>query len=231
MTFDVRQITVGAAANLTGVMDELARAFEKRTKIHVVISYGSTAQLSQQIENGAPFDVFAAADTEHVDDLVKKGKLTSESRQLYALGQLALWIPKGEQLGVAEMKDLAKPGVRFVAVAQPDLAPYGAAAVDALRASKLWGKVQPKIVYAANINQARQQAAMGNADAAFAAYSLVMKGPGRVILVPMELYKPLDQAMGTLTSTRHPTESRLFTAFVVGGEGQEILLKSGYLKP
>jgi len=163
---------VGAAANLTDVFTEVGRAFKAKTGVEVVFSYGSTAQLAQQIENGAPFDVFAAADTDHVDSLVSKGKLVSDSRAVYAIGQLALWIPKGEQSGVRELKDLARQSVRFIAIAQPELAPYGQAAVDSLKAAGLWDVLQPKVVFANNISQAKQFAISGNADAAFTAYSL-----------------------------------------------------------
>src|SRR5437762_2800751 len=113
-------LTVAAAANLTDVLGEIGRTFEAKTGIRVIFSYGSTAQLATQIENGAPFDLFAAADTGHVDALVTAHKLTSDSRAVYVLGQLALWIPDGEQSGVRELKDLASKQIRFVALAQPE---------------------------------------------------------------------------------------------------------------
>src|SRR6266446_7804405 len=99
---DSAKLTVAAAANLTDVFGEIGSAFKAKTGAEVVLSYGSTAELAQQIENGAPFDVFAAADTEHVDSLVSTRKLIADSRAIYALGQLALWIPKG---GVRDLKD------------------------------------------------------------------------------------------------------------------------------
>src|SRR5262245_35145889 len=91
------KVSVAAAANLTGVLDEIGAQFRKRTGAEVVFSYGATAQLAQQIEHGAPFDVFAAADTEHVDELVQKGRITPDSQAVYTQGQLALWIPKGKE--------------------------------------------------------------------------------------------------------------------------------------
>src|ERR1700730_13695716 len=94
------KLTVAAAANLSDVFGEVGRAFQSKTGIQAVFSFGSTAELSQQIDNGAPFDLFAAADTEHVDSLVSDGKLTRDSRAVYALGQLALWIPDGERNGI-----------------------------------------------------------------------------------------------------------------------------------
>ena len=112
-------------------MDEIAREFQKQTAIRVVVSYGSTAQLAQQLEHGGPFDVFAAADTEHVDALISKGKLRRESRAIYARGQLALWCPDSSKR-LERMEDVANPSIRFIAVAQPNLAPYGRATIEAL---------------------------------------------------------------------------------------------------
>src|ERR1051326_5526828 len=100
------KLTIAAAANLTDVFTEIGAAFKARTGVEVVFSYGSTAQLAQQIANGAPFDVFASADTEHVDALIKTQKLSAASRAIYALGQLALWIPAGDELGVRGVRDL-----------------------------------------------------------------------------------------------------------------------------
>jgi len=220
---------VAAASNLTGVLDEVGAAFRKQTGIEVVLSYGSTAQLTQQIDNGAPFDVFAAADTEHIDQLVKKGRLVADSRVIYARGQLALWIPAGDKSGIRELKDLTRPEVRFIAIAQPALAPYGKAAVEAMRASGLWEVLQPKIVYANDIRMARQYAATGNADAGFTAYSLVLKERGIVAKIDPGLYTAIDQAIGVVASSGKGALARQFIAFLLGSEGRSILSKSGYL--
>ncbi|HZO54634.1 MAG TPA: molybdate ABC transporter substrate-binding protein [Bryobacteraceae bacterium] len=225
------KLTVAAASNLTGVLDEIAAASHKETGIRIVLSYGSTAQLSQQIGNGAPFDVFAAADTEHVDQLVSKGLVVANSRAIYARGQLALWVPNGEKLGVREFKDLARPEVRFVAVAQPALAPYGKAAVEAMKSAGLWVALQPKIVYANNINMAKQYAGTGNADAAFTAYSLVFRETGAVLTIDPKLYPPIDQALGVVASSKQRERARQFTAFLLGAEGRAKLLRGGYLVP
>src|ERR1700722_17918160 len=117
-------LTVAAAANLTGVFLQIGQVFTQQTGVRVVFSYASTAQLTQQIENAAPFDVFAAADTEHIDQLVRDGKILRESRVLYARGRLALWNPQGV---VKKLEDLAAPSIRFVAIAKPEAAPYGEA--------------------------------------------------------------------------------------------------------
>jgi molybdate transport system substrate-binding protein len=225
------KLTVAAAANLTDVFGEVGRAFQSKTGMEVIFSYGSTAQLAQQIANGAPFDLFATADTEHVDSLVSSGKLTSDSRAVYALGQLALWIPKGEQGGVHELKDLARKQVRFIAVAQPELAPYGRAAIEVLRNARLWEALQPKLVYANNISMAKQWAASGNADAAFTAYSLVLHDQGTVLKVDPHLYHSIEQALAIVASSTRTEGARQFRSFLLGAEGRTILSRSGYLLP
>src|SRR5436190_7038888 len=209
-------------------MDELLAAFEKQTNVHVVISYGSTAQLSQQIESGGPFDVFAAADTEHVDALIGKRKLQPASRAVYARGQLVLWIPNGAAR-IQTIEDLTQPEIRFIAIAQPKLAPYGRAAVEALEAAGIWQNVESKVAYANSISMAHQYAASGNANAAFTALSLVANDGGTVIKVDPKLYKPLDQALAIVSATTHRDSAARFTAFLLGAGGRSILSDSGYL--
>lgn len=223
------QITVAAAANLTGVLEEICAAFTEQTGIGVVLSYGSTAQLAQQIENAAPFDVFAAADVEHVDALVKQQLIAAGTRAVYARGQLALWVPRGDALRVHALADLTEPAVRFISIARPSVAPYGKAAEEALQRAWLWDKLQPKIVYAPNINMAKQQAASGNADAAFTAYSLVQKERGQVILVDAALYAPIDQALAVVAQAKNPEGARRFTAYLLSASGQAALRRHGYL--
>jgi len=225
------ELTVAAAANLMDVLAEAGPAFKAEKGIDVVFSYGATAELTQQIDNGAPFDVFAAADTEHIDFLVARQKLTADSRAVYAKGQLALWIPGGESTDIQALQDLAAPKIRFIAVAQPKLAPYGKAAVEALTNARLWESLQHKMVYANSISMAKQQAATGNADAAFTAYSLVLHERGAVLKVDAGLYHPIEQALAIVASTSHMEEAKQFRSFLLGPEGRAILAQSGYLLP
>jgi molybdate transport system substrate-binding protein len=225
------KLTVAAAANLMDVFGEVGREFQAKTGVEVIFSYGSTAQLATQIDNGAPFDLFAAADTEHVDSLVSGQKITSDSRAVYALGQLALWIPEGEKIGVQELKDLAATQVRFVAIAQPELAPYGRATLEVLKGTGLWDSVQPKLVYGTSISMAKQFAASGSASAAFTAYSLVLHEKGTVLKIDARLYKPIEQAMGIVAASAHIGEAKQFRSFLLGAEGRTILTNGGYLLP
>jgi molybdate transport system substrate-binding protein len=225
------ELTVAAAANLTDVFGEVGRGFKTKTGVDVIFSYGSTAELAQQIENGAPFDLFAAADTEHIDSLVSTRTLTADSRAVYALGQLALWIPDGERSGIRELQDLAKRPVRFIAVAQPRLAPYGQATIEALKNAALWEATQPKIVYANSISMAKQMAATGNADVAFTAYSLVLHEKGIIVKVDSRLYRPIEQALAVIAASKRVNDAKLFRSFLLGPEGRAILTKNGYLLP
>jgi molybdate transport system substrate-binding protein len=225
------EITVAAAANLAGAFDEVGAAFTDATGTEVTLSYASTAQLAQQIENSAPFDVFASADVAHVDALVNKGKITPGSRAIYARGVLALWIPKGEQISVRSLQDLAAPSIRSIAVATPSVAPYGNAAVEALQNSSLWTQLEPKVVYSTNINMAKQFAATGNADAAFTAYSLVLNEAGTIVRVDASLYTPIEQAVGLVQESKNQDLAKQFISFLVSNRGQDILRKFGYLIP
>ena len=221
------EINVAMAANLTTVFAELGQIFERQTGIHLVTSFGATTQLAQQIEHGAPFDIFAAADTEHVDELSRKGLIFDDTRAIYARGKLVLWVP-GSGTPVNRLEDLARPDVTHIAVANPQLAPYGRAAVETLHALHLWETVQPRIVFAQNVSMATQYGATGNADAAFTALALVYDKPGRKIEVPANLHAPIDQAIAVLRSSAKPEQARKFVAFIASGKAREVFKRYGY---
>ncbi len=224
-------LSVAAAANLAAVCEELGVAFEARTGVKVVFSFGSTAFLAHQIENGAPFDVYAAADVEHVDRLVEKGFLVSDSRAVYARGRLVVWVPPGTQVSPSKLQDLAGDEIRIIALAKPEVAPYGRAAVETLRSLRLWDQVQPKLVYAQNVLMARQFAESGNADVAFTASSVLKAEVGRQIEVDEQLHGPIDQALGILRGSSRSADARRFAQFVVGEDGQTLLRRFGYRSP
>src|SRR5580658_5194341 len=136
-----REVAVAAAANLSEVFGVVGPQFEAATGIHPVFSFASTAQLALQIENSAPFDVYAAADVEHVEQLDKKGLLLPGSRAVYATGILALWIPPGSAVKIDGVDGLVQPTVKVIALAKPDLAPYGLAARETLQKLGIWDRV------------------------------------------------------------------------------------------
>lgn len=225
------EITVAAAANLTDAFGEMAKRFNERTGVRVTNSFGATADLAKQIENGAPFDVFASADAEHVEALARKGLLADAPRGVYARGRLVLWLPPNAGASVARVEDLAGEGVSKIAVAKPDVAPYGRAAVESLNALGLWAKVEPKVVYSQTVAQAKQFASSGNADAAFIPRSLVREGEGRAIDIDARLHAPIDQAVGIVRASKRQDAARRFVEFLLSDEGQSVLKSFGYDTP
>jgi molybdate transport system substrate-binding protein len=228
---DDTELVVAAAANLTDVFAQVGPRFKDKTGIRVVFSFGATADLARQIENGAPFDVFAAADTAHVDRLLDKGLITAGSRTLYARGRLVMWLPPGSNLKASQISDITAKEFGRVAIAKPDVAPYGQAAVESLRALGIWNQVEPKVVYGQNVSQTKQYAATGNAEVAFIPMALVKRGEGTFIEVNEESHKPIDQALGIVKDSAKQTAARQFVDFLISSEGQELLSKNGYSKP
>jgi molybdate transport system substrate-binding protein len=224
------EINVAAASNLTDAFTELGKEFTARTGIAVVYSFGATADLEKQIENGAPFDVFASADVEHVERLNSQGLLTSGTSNIYTRGRLVLWIPPGSSLTLNRIEDITRVEVERIAIAKPDLAPYGRATVEALHALNIWQQVEPKIIYGQNVSQTKQYAATGNAEAAFIPLSLVKANEGQSIEVDERLHQPINQAIAVIKDSRQQEAARQFLDFVLSPEGQALLERYGYGK-
>jgi molybdate transport system substrate-binding protein len=226
-----QEITVAAAANLTDAFAEVASQFTAMSGIRVVYSFGSTADLTKQIENGGPFDVFASADVEHIDELDQKGFIVPASRALYARGRLVMWTPPEGRVKVNRIEDVAGADVKTVAIAKPDLAPYGRATVETLKALNIWAQVEPKAVYGTNVSMAKQYASTGNADVAFLPLALMKKGEGQYIEVDERLHQPIDQALAIVKASSKQDMARRFVNFVLGDNGQAILQQYGYSHP
>lgn len=222
------EITVAAAANLMDVFGNIGPRFEAATGIHPVFSFASTAQLTQQIENSAPFDAFAAADSEHIAKLDREKLLVPGSRVVYAQGVLAMWIPPTSHAQVNQLSDLSARSVRSIALANPELAPYGRVAIMTLERQPNWPVVKPKIVYAEDISMAKQFGKSGNADVVFTAYSLVLHEAGKTIPVTSD---GLEQDAAIIAASHRQTEARAFVDFLVRGGGREILKQYGYRMP
>lgn len=226
-----QEITVAAAANLTDAFAEVASQFTAMSGIRVVYSFGSTADLTKQIENGGPFDVFASADVEHIDELDQKGFIVPDSRALYARGRLVMWTPPEGRVKVNRIEDVAGADVKTVAIAKPDLAPYGRATVETLKALNIWAQVEPKAVYGTNVSMTKQYASTGNADVAFLPLALMKKGEGQYIEVDERLHQPIDQALAIVKASGKQDVARRFVNFVLGDNGQAILQQYGYSHP
>lgn len=228
---DGAELVVAAAANLTDAFAEVGSRFTGKTGIRVVFSFGATADLAKQIENGAPFDVFAAADTEHIEQLERQGLLTPGTRALYARGRLVMWLPPGSNPKVERIQDVTAKAFERIAIAKPDVAPYGRATVESLRRLGIWNEIEGRVIYAQNVSQAKQYAATGNTEVAFIPLALVKPGEGNYLEVSDELHQPIDQALGIIKDSMKQTAARQFVDFLLSDEGQELLSKKGYRKP
>ena len=225
------ELRVAAASDLTRAFGEISRAYERQTGQKVTVIFGASGQLAKQIENGAPFDVFASANEGYVDQLDKKRRLAPGTKQIYAQGKLVLWARKDGPPLPGMLAELAAPRYARIAIANPGSAPYGLLAKQALQTVKLWDMIRSKIVTGENVQQAYQFAASGNADVAFVSRALVSDGVGTFKAVPDDLYPPLPQALAVLQSSPQPAQAKRFAAFVAGKDGQAILRKYGFEAP
>ena len=225
------EVQVAVAANFTAPMQRLAQLFEQQTGHKVVASYGSTGKLAAQIQNGAPFEVFLAADDETPAKLERSTHAVTGSRFTYAVGRLVLWSrDPGRVDGKGEV--LRSDGFERLAIADPRLAPYGAAAVQTLRSLGLYDRLQPRLVTGENITQAHQFVATGNAQLGFVALSQV-EVDGRIAegsawVVPARLHEPVEQQAVLLTQGRDNPAARALLGFLRSEPARAVIRGYGY---
>lgn len=227
-------LRVAAASDLSVAFKDVGAAWEKSTGKKVDFSFGSTGLLAKQIEEGAPFDVFAAANVSFVDEVVKAGECTADTKAIYARGHLVIWSKDPQRLPKS-IDDLKDPKYAKIAIANPETAPYGMAAKQAIVKAGLWDAVQPRVVYGENIQQTFMFARSQNADVAFVALSLAMSSPGNWTPVAMDLHDPIDQALvackGGKAGASKQNEAKSFIQFVGSADGRAIMKKYGFLLP
>ena len=226
-------LTVSAAANLTSVLEEVGAAFTEQTGIAVVFNFGASGTLTQQIEKGAPVDVFASANEDFITQLDAAGLVIPDTIARYAIGRLTLWTRADSPLTLTSIEDLTQPSITRIAIANPETAPYGVAAREALQTAGLWETLQPKLIFGENIAQTFQYAETGNVDVAFVALSQGIEAgdAGNWLLLPDDLHNPLNQALAVVRSTQHEAEAHQFAAFVNSPTGREIMRRYGYILP
>jgi molybdate transport system substrate-binding protein len=228
------EVNAAVAANFTAPVQQIAELFQKETGHIVKLSFGSSGKFYSQIKEGAPFDVFLAADEKNPKLLEEEGLAAKDTRFVYALGKLVLW---SAQPGFVDDKGavLGKDTFNKIAYADPKLAPYGLAAQETLQKLKLWDKVQVKMVTGESIAQTFQFAATGNADMAFVALSQITKD-GKIIdgsywLVPADLYSPIKQAAIQLTAAKDKAASEAFLKYLKSEKALAIIRSFGYGLP
>jgi molybdate transport system substrate-binding protein len=186
--------------------------------------------LTQQIQHGAPVDVFFAANAAFVEDLRAKGAVLADSVEPYAQGQIVLATHRNRP-PLSTLRDLTRDDVRRLVIANPAHAPYGMAAREALASAGVWTQVQPKLVYGENIRQALQFLQTGNVDAAILALSVAQVPEVRYIQIDPSLYRPIIQAAAVTTRSRNPDLARAFIRFVNGPKGRPIMKRFGFILP
>ena len=225
-------LTVSAAADLTYAFQELGVAFEQETGAKVVFNFGSSGQLAQQIREGAPVDVFASASLNFIEELEKRGLIIPGTNGIYARGRIGLWPRYNSPFYPQSIQDLARPEIKRIAIANPEHAPYGMAAIQALQSAGVREAVKPKLVMGENASQALQYAKTGNVDVAIVPLSLIIQNANtHWVLIPENLHKPIDQAYGIVKRTVHEKEARQFIAFVNSHQGRDIMKKYGFKLP
>lgn len=235
LTVFADDITIAAAANVQFTLDDLKAEFTRETGIGVKTVIGSSGKLTSQVENGAPFDVFLSADMKYPSKIYKDG-FSSDAPKVYAYGVLVLWTIRDLDLSKG-INILSDTGIGKIALADPQLAPYGREAVNTLKFYKLYDQLQKKLVFGESISEANQYITTGSADLGFSAKSIVlspnMKGKGKWIIVDPRSYKPIAQGVVVLkyAEQNHSNEAKAFYDFLFSAPAQEIFKKYGYKLP
>lgn len=228
---DGKTVRIAAAADLSKAFTELAKEFEARTGIDTKLTFGSSGLLSTQIVEGAPFFLFAAANKDFVTKVVAAGKCDGATAKLYARGRIVVWTGKGI-IPPVKLGDLADPRFKRIAIANPEHAPYGTAARQALQKVGLWSTLESRFVYAENISTTMQYARDGNAEASIVALSLAVVSDGGAYLpIDPNLHEPLDQQLVVCGNGPEADAARQFADFVASREGREVMTRYGFVLP
>jgi molybdate transport system substrate-binding protein len=232
------ELTIAAAADLKFAMDQLVTEFQtNQPGTTVKVAYGSSGNFFAQLQNRAPFDIYFSADIEYPRKLAEAGHALGTDVFLYAVGRLVVWVPKSSSVNVdtLRMQSLLAPSVRKVAIANPEHAPYGRAAVAAMKSLHVYEQTKSKLVYGENIAQTAQFIQSGTADIGIIAFSLAlapqMKDAGRYWEIPVDAYPKLEQGGIILSWTKEPIAARVFRDFVLGQHGREVLKRYGFFLP
>jgi molybdate transport system substrate-binding protein len=233
-----RPLLIAAAADLKFALDEVLVEFRKAHPEHdTKTSYGSSGNLYAQIDNGAPFDIFFSADVKFPGQLIERGRGEKDSLFLYAVGRIVVWVPKDSKLDVERLgiQALLDPAVRKIAIANPKHAPYGAAAVAAMKKLGVHDQVSGKFVLGENVAQTAQFVQSGAADIGVIALSLAiaprMKAEGRYWEVPLTDYPRMEQAGVIRTGAANAEGARQLRALLIAEKGRAVLQRYGFIVP
>jgi molybdate transport system substrate-binding protein len=236
MAAEPTRLRIAAAADLKYAMDDLSGRFEQQTRSKLDVVYGSSGNFFSQIVNGAPFDLFFSADREYPEKLVAARLVDPGNLYTYALGQLVLWAPADANIEVTKLQwnALLERKVQKIAIANPEHAPYGRAAISALQNAGIYDKVRDKLVYGENVSQAAQFVQSGNAQVGIIAKSLAVSPAmktGKYWDIPASASAPIEQAAVILKNSQSKQAARAFLEFVRSAAGKSILANYGFSLP
>ncbi|MGA3092544.1 MAG: molybdate ABC transporter substrate-binding protein [Terriglobales bacterium] len=232
-----QQLTIAAAADMSAALPQLADTYTKKTGQPVKLSFGASGNLTNQIRNGAPFDVFFSADEQYPEQLIAEDLAQKETLYRYAVGRVVLWVPNDSVLDLTRqgINALLDPSVKKISIANPATAPYGRAAEAALRHFKIYDRISARLVVGENIAQAAQFVESGNAQVGLIALSHAlapaMKDKGRYWVVPLDAYPTLNQAAVVLSKSKQQEASRRFLDFLRSPEASALLTGYGFSLP
>jgi molybdate transport system substrate-binding protein len=232
------ELTIAAAADLKFAMDQLVTEFQtNQPGTTGKVAYGSSGNFFAQLQNRAPFDLYFSADIEYPRKLAEAGHALDTDVFLYAVGRLVVWVPKSSSvdLNTLGIQALLAPSVRKIAIANPEHAPYGRAAVAAMKSLHVYEQAESKLVYGENIAQTAQFVQSGAADIGIIALSLAiapqMRDAGRYWEIPLEAYPKMEQGGIILKWTKDAGAARAFRDFVLGKHGRDVLKRYGFFLP
>jgi molybdate transport system substrate-binding protein len=219
-------IRVAAASDLAKAFAEVGGAYEKKTGNKIMFDFGSSGLLAKQIEQGAPFQLYAAANKAFAEQVVKAGKCDASTLALYSRGRVVLWSKNGAP---AKLEDLADPKYARIGIANPDHAPYGKAAKQAMEKAGIYDKVKDRLVLAENVQAAMTYAKEGSVDVSFAALSLAIANDVKGYLaIEPDLHEPLEQTLVVCGKGAETEAAKQLATFIVGDEGRAIMERFGF---
>lgn len=228
------KVHVAAASDLAAILPSLIEMYRKdRPGVEFVLTFGSSGQLAEQIKAGAPFALFLSANEAYLKGLVKAGEVLPHSARPYAVGSLVVITEKGMEAPLATLNDLARPEYRRIAVANPETAPYGTAARQALRKAELWDRLSGNLVFAESVRQALQFVETGSADAAIVGKAVADPGTFRLLEVGPGDHDPIVQWLGVTAKVpeAEAEEAERLASFILGEQGRAALVDAGFGPP
>lgn len=223
------EIVVAAASSLYHAFEEIGAEFEREKNIGVSFTFGSSGLLSQQIEQGAPYDLFASADERYIDKLVEQERMIAESKTHFAIGSI-VFLYKSDHFQAVDADLLLDSKIQTIGIAQPEHAPYGQAAKESLMYWEIWDEIKHKLVFADNVRHVNQLVESGNVDVGITAAEQINEIENATHKeIDRTTYSPIVQTIGVTAQAATDERAQMFIEFLLGEQGQQILSKHGFL--